>query len=153
VTTGVDRGVTAFATGVTTNLLTILSIRLKSTHQSITTLIQSLTVMLSTANAFFRWALLLNPTIGGVDAASWVAITNSALEYDVSRTSTNVLSGGYVMASGYAQENQSNTPILDTFVGLGATIAGVSDQIVLGVQNIVAQNESYFGSLVVRELL
>lgn len=151
-TTAVDRGISGMVTGVgSTAVVPLLSIRLKSTHLGAAVEVDGLTVI-NTTDTNFRWALILNPTIAGVDAASWVSVTNSAIEYDISRTSSNTVSGGYVVAAGYGSDllNSVNQGI-NNLLKLGSTISGTRDELVLVAQNLSSSNETYYGSLTLLE--
>lgn len=148
----VDRGIVPYVTGVNQSLHPVLSLRLKSTHQHVTVIPESAN-FISVSKSDFRWALLLNPTIAGTDNASWISLPVSGIEYDISRNNTNTLTGGYQFASGYVGDG--NDVIGLSFppqTNLGASIAGVSDEYVIAVQNIAgSQSETYFGSFQFRE--
>lgn len=154
----IDRGISTF-TGVDAGeLVPLVSMRLKSTHINAAVLPVSINVQSPTA-AKFRLALLLNPTIAGVDAASWVSVPNSAVEYDISRTISNLASGGTQIFSDYGGGGPSaNSPVapgqnLDLQMRLGADVDGVRDQYVLCAEPITGTNESLTGVIVFRELL
>ncbi len=147
-----DRGITGFATGASQSLFPLLSIRLKTTHLD-TTIIPDEFSVVSTTTSNFRWALLLNPTIAGVDAASWTSVANSAIEYDVARTTTNTLTGGTQITSGYGTSSSSSfSGVVNPALLLGSTALGVRDQLVLAVQNLAAQTETYFAQMEWHEL-
>lgn len=149
----IGRGVTGYVTGNNSNLHALLSLRLKSTHLDISVIPQSISI-LNTSNVDYEWLLLLNPTVAGTDAASWVSLTNSAIEYDVSRTTTNTLSGGTILAGGYNSSVQEVVnPQLVSNLRLGATLAGVRDELVLAVRNVGGTSETYYAGLSWRELL
>lgn len=145
----VDRGSNGFATASGNNdIYPLLSIRLKSTALA-ASISQLHATVLSSTNANFRWAIYLNPTIAGSDAASWVSDSNTSVEYDISRNTTNRISGGALLASGYGS-NTNNTTSENVVeqIKLGSTIAGVSDELVLAVQTVGATTrETYWASL------
>jgi hypothetical protein len=155
--TGIDR---TFGRGITpvTNVVNTwtaaLSWRLKSTHFDITTIPQAISIY-APSSASYEWGLFLNPTIGGVDAASWVSLADSAIEYDVSRTVTNVISGGYELLGGYATADTSLTGvIIPTQLIIGSTYAGVADQLVLAVRSVAASPaETFLAKVTIRELI
>lgn len=79
---------------------------------------------------------------------AWTSITNSNAEYDISRTLSNYVSGGYVIASGYG--SQKVTTIGSLISGnflLGSKIDGTTDQLVLAVQLIGNGTDNFIGSL------
>jgi hypothetical protein len=132
----------------------VLSIRLKSTHIG-TRISPMLVELLATTAINFEWVLLMNPTIAGVDAASWVSVTNSALEYDVSRTAVNTVTGGYRLAGGYSAATATSRPsvsgIASSYLTIGSNINGSVDQLVLAVANIDANGGTVYAGMVLDE--
>jgi hypothetical protein len=132
----------------------VLSIRLKSTHIG-TRISPMLVELLATTALNYEWALFMNPTIAGADAVSWTAITNSALEYDVSRTNVNTVSGGYRLAGGYgastAQVRQGVSGLASSYLTIGSNIDGSVDQLVLAVANIDANGGTVYAGMVLDE--
>ena len=132
----------------------ILSLRMKSGQLS--TRINPLNVdVMATTTFNYEWRLYLNPTIAGTDNASWTSITNSSMEYDVSRDNTNTISGGYLIAGGYGSStNQSKIAIggtISNFLTLGANIDGTRDEYVLAMANIEGNGGTAYGGLTVGE--
>jgi hypothetical protein len=154
----VDRGIVTITAPSAGNLVPLVSMRLKSTHHNSAVLPISVNVISPTA-AEFRWALILNPTIAGADAVSWTGLANSAVEYDVSRDNTNLVSGGTQIASDYGGGGPSaNAPAapggnLDLQMRLGIDIDGVADQYVLCAEPLSGTNETLIGKIGFRELL
>jgi hypothetical protein len=115
--------------------------------------------VLSPSAAEFLWRLVLNPTVAGVDAASWVGLADSAVEYDISRDNTNLISGGTVIASDYGGGGPSaNAPSspgqnLDLQMRLGADVDGARDEYVLCAAPLTGTNETLVGKIGFRELL
>jgi hypothetical protein len=147
-----DRGVTSL-TGVNNlQLYPLISLRTISTSDGVVIRPEAIDILCTSSNSNFRWALVVNPTINGVDAASWTPITGSDAEYDVSRTLTNYLTGGYIIASGYG--NQKAAPISSIIQGtysLGASITGTRDELVLAVQKIGNGTDNFIASFVWKE--
>lgn len=146
-----DRGATALASVDNAALYPLVSIRLDNTKPGATVTPASLSVLATTTGVDFKWALIINPTIGGSDAASWTSITGSAVQYDVSRTLTNTVSGGIQIASGYGNDSTVIEADFNTILSLGLSLAYVSDELVLAVQKIGAGTDSFVGSLSWRE--
>lgn len=148
-TRSIDRGATGFNTANGNDVFPIISMRLKSGANLAASISQLRLSIINTTNADFRWALYLNPTIGGTDAASWINLTNSSVEYDISRNNTNILSGGTLIDSGYSAVNLNSVTIqIREQLKLGSTIAGVSDQFVLSFQRVDATTaETVFASM------
>ena len=151
--TSIDRGVTVqtFSSGVGTALRPLVSVRAQTAYTRMTAFPEQIGVVCVTnsANAF-RWALLLNPTITGGTAASWTAITDSGLEFDIARTGT--VSAGYQVASGYGFAN-TTVVLFQRLLSLGATVAGVRDEYVLAMQQLSGStSEDYVGSIQMREV-
>jgi len=141
----VDTTITAKA--MSTTLIPLLQIRLKSSHIRSTADIIS-TSIFSADVARFRWALILNPSVAGGVAAVWNSVTNSAIEYDL--TATGTVSGGTQIASGYYfSSNQSanfNLPALENSLTIAADIAGTSDVLILACQTTTGA-ANLFGTL------
>ena len=159
---GILRTANRNATGIGftsgTGLVPLISLRLKSGYVGATVFPVDFSIACDAATTYL-WQLILNPTVAGVDAASWVNLTNSAVEYDVSRTTTNVLSGGTVIKSGYivGQGNTVSTAgsgDLRSLLVMSADINNVQDQLVLAVRRIDSggSNVSYFGAISWREM-
>jgi hypothetical protein len=142
-----DRGITATGT-INTTLTPVISIRLKSTR--LTTAVGRFGFSIfAGGTTTYRWALMLNPTITGGTAASWVS-ASTAIEKDVSRTGS--VSGGTILASGYADGNLANQIIeqIDSINVLGSDVDGVADEIVLAVQTTTSA-DPFYGSIAWRE--
>lgn len=147
------RGTSVLQTLNNTAIYPIIALRLKSTHKGALVVPTSLNV-LATTNSAYNWYLLLNPTVVGT-AFSFTGLTNSAVEYDVSRTNATTLTDGTIVAAGSDQQsNESSTVVLSpSDLQLGSSIAGVSDILVLAVQRISGTTESYLGAIQWREQL
>jgi len=143
-----DRGVTPLTNVDSSRLYPVLSLRLASNRFGTQFLPQFIDAFCTTSNANFKWALIVNPTINGVDTASWNPIIGSAIEYDISRTVSNYVTGGYVITSGYGnQKSTTNGSVIQGTFSFGSTIAGVSDQLVLAVQKFGGGTDSFVGSI------
>lgn len=150
----VDRGASGFATAAGNNdIYPLVSLRLKSGANLAATVSMLRVSIVNSTNSTFRWGLYLNPTIAGVDAASWVSDNNTSLEYDISRNNTNKVSGGILLGSGYGSDSVNMiVSEIGQQVRLGSTIAGVADQLVLAVQTVgVTTAETYLASVTFSE--
>lgn len=149
----VDRADTPLITNNDAQIYPLVAIRLKSDYLGATVNILNISI-LATTNAAFRWVLLLDPTVTGT-AFSFSSVTNSALEADVARLNTTTITGGTQLTSGYSlQTNEANMNLIQpTELSLGATIAGVANIIVLGVQRLGVAAETFYGAIGWRELL
>ena len=116
----------------------IVGIGVQSTK--IDSVIDVLDVSLSaTSNDSFKWALYLNPSVAGT--FNYSAISNSAVESAVGDTvdnpSTNTVTGGTQLASGYMKTGGGGSGSIQkeikNAIKLGMTIAGVTDKMVLAV--------------------
>lgn len=147
----VNRGDTALHTNNDANFYPLIAIRLQSNYLFATVVPSSISVM-TTSSAAYLWQLLLNPTITGT-ALSFTPVPNSACEAATGATGATTVSGGTVLASGYDQStNPSATSTVIAFsrdLALGASIAGVSDVLVLAVARITGTGtaEDFFGAL------
>lgn len=146
----IDRGITGYVTGNNQNLHPILSLRLKPAYFG-TTIQPTELSMVCTSTSDFRWLLMINPVVAGTDQADWVPITNSALEYDISRDDTNTLSGGIVISGGLIRgtsQSQNVPSSLKTRLNIGSSINGTPQELVLAYQRLGGSgNETVFGGL------
>ncbi len=143
-----DTGVVGFTTLNNTNIFPLVAIRLKSSN--ITAKIDLLDLdVINTSGDSFRYCLLFNPTIVGT-ALSFTDITNSAIQVSLPTNATTV-TGGIQLTSGYIASSASNRPSasvsVQTVLRLGASIAGVSDIIVLGVSRISGTTSTFYGQM------
>jgi hypothetical protein len=134
----------------------VLSIRLKDGYESTRITPEDISILLTTSTNY-EWALFLNPTIAGTDAVSWSNITNSSLQYDITRDNTNTLTGGYKISGGYgASTVQAKSPsggLSSSFLTIGSKIDGTKDELVLGVKNIDGNGGTCYGGLNVKEYI
>lgn len=129
-----DRGVAA-ASIAAAALRPLIAIRLRPGYlrRTVKPLEFDVTSLVNNDNTLYR--LIYNPTRGAGTVPTWVpADTLSSVEYDIS--STQVLTGGLVLDSGYAQGRTPKTIAnLPTQLALGSDFAGtVPDEIVLAAQ-------------------
>jgi hypothetical protein len=115
--------------------------------------------IISQASTNYLWELILNPTVANTDNASWTPVSDSAIEYDISRTVANNLSGGTVIKSGYIV-GQGNTVTsaaageLRSLLVMSADVSNTPDQLVLAVRRLEnGGGVNYFGSISWREML
>lgn len=134
----------------------VASIRLKDGHYNTKPTIDDVSVLITSVSNI-EWAVFINPTVADVDNASWVSVTNSALEYDISRNSTNTLTGGYKINGGYTSStNQFKSSVLansNSFLSIGFNIDNTKDELVLAVRNVSANGGTCFGGLTIKEVL
>lgn len=149
----VDRATTALTTLNDADIYPLIAIRLRSGYEGAEVSLATAHVM-CTSTAQYRWSLLLNPTVTGT-AFSFTAVTNSAIEADVARTSGTKVSGGTQLGSGYGQQSSTESAVISVEIPnrirLGSSIAGVNDVIVLAAQRITGTTESFYGALSWRE--
>lgn len=132
----------------------VISVRLKSDRLStkINPLVSDL-ILTTTTN--YAWKITVNPVIAGTDAASWTGVTNSSLEYDITRDNTNTVTGGYDIAGGYGsstnQAKFSATGVVRSFLSIGSNIDGSRDELVLSVANIDGNGGTAYGSMTLGE--
>jgi hypothetical protein len=155
ITRSASRGASVFQTQNDTDIYPLITIRLKAGREDISVSPVNISAIL-TSNADYRWVLIVNPTVAGTDAASFVSVSNSSVEYDISRDNTNKLTGGEEIATGYidkGQKAQISSAIEDAIFKLGSSITGVRDELVLAVQPVIGANENFFGSITWREFI
>lgn len=118
----------------TTNYVALVGIRLQSNKIDQRIDLTSTTVLNST-KAPFEWRVIINPTVAG-NALSWADHTDSSVQ-ETFGDATNTVSGGKELAGGIVAGtnagSNADTP-LENALRLGASIAGVSDQIFVCVK-------------------
>ena len=104
----------------------LVSIRLASTRLDAIVLPRQVDVLSPTVN-YYRWRLVLNPTLTG---ATWAGTsTSGTVEYD---TAATAVSGGTELQTGYVSSRELSELGADAFAfQLGRTLAGVSDIVTL----------------------
>ena len=142
------RGVTGI-TCSTANYLPLISIRLKSGYKNVQ--IELLrAIIFSSGNVQANWRMILNPTITGGTAASWVSANeNSAIEYDISQTGT--VSGGTVIHADYVSTRADSVLPVSNSYGMGKDINGTSDIIVIAFRAL-SGSDSFYGSIEWKEM-
>lgn len=149
-----DRGLTAFSGASSTNLYAIIGFRLKTAYQMANVAPLSISIT-SNVTGIYRWCALLNPTIAGT-APTWSDVTNSALQVAKTTVVENTVTGGTQIFGAY-ESNQKNAAggvgqaTFPSFIGLGASIAGVSDEAWICAQQTSATASDYWASLTWRE--
>lgn len=149
--TGIGRSAGLLDYGVTSQSILgdgewypIMSFRLKSTHLAISIQPVRIGFLSADSNVQFELALLFNPSVGGTDNVSWQAKSNSALEVDVTRDTTNPLTvtattviTNRTLSSNTNQFRPSTNKDNVSALQLGAAIDNTPDEIVLAARSIV----------------
>jgi hypothetical protein len=106
----------------------LVSIRLTSTRLDAIVLPRQVDVLSPTVN-YYRWRLVLNPTLTG---ATWAGTsTSGTVEYD---TAATAVSGGTELQTGYVSSRELSELGADAFAfQLGRTLTGVSDIVTLAM--------------------
>ncbi|MCK5605724.1 hypothetical protein KAR91_27765, partial [Candidatus Pacearchaeota archaeon] len=108
----------------------VLGIRLKTSYIDISVMPEGISAIIG-SNADFYWSVQINPTrTGGVFVYN--DLMNSAVQGAIATTPPVITADGLVIASGYGSKSsrQADT-VLNTALRIGATIAGVRDELVL----------------------
>lgn len=131
----------------------LLGIRLKSTHLGITIKTLKAALCATTSADLFTWQLRWNPTVATTVPApfSYTDVTNSALQLAVGLTA-NTVTGGTILNGGYGASGIATSDDLTNALILGASIAGVSDTLVLCASPL-STSTGITAGLTVRELL
>ena len=155
----ISRATTSFSTQSDTDIYPLLSIRLKSGHEG-ANIIPELFNIICTSTSDYEALLILNPTVAGTDNASWTSLSNSCIEYDISRDNTNKLTGGTVLFGDYSPsgDKKISRKVKDELATkssllIGADITGNRDELVLAVRNLSAGVEDYYAGLNIGELV
>ena len=106
----------------------LVSIRLASTRLDAIVLPRQVDVLSPTVN-YYRWKLVLNPTLTGATFAGHSS--SGTVEYD---TAATAISGGTELQAGYVSSRELSVLGADEFAfQLGRTLAGVSDIVTLAM--------------------
>lgn len=146
--TGIPRSADRAGTGtsITNSLEPVISIRLKSAYNRATVIPVSASLMSPSAGSDIYWQLAVNPTITGGTAASFSAISNSYVEYDVAQDGAT--SGGTVIASGYMSADSASVEIpLASVLFLASNFDGTPDTLTLSAQKLTAGSVTVYGSI------
>ena len=123
-------GITPFRLVTAGTYYPVVSIRLASSRLDSIILPRQVDILSPTVN-YYRWVLLLNPTLTG---ATWAGTSaTGSVQYDLA-ASANAVTGGTQLASGYISSRELSTLGTDFFsFQLGRTLAGVSDVVTLAL--------------------
>ena len=136
-------------TGVSSTIVPLVAIRLKTGYKRVLVKISGSSIMCTTGgNLVYYIYHFLSPSSTPLGAESWTdAPDNSAIEYDVSNTTLDT-SDAHIMYQGYVANNSDySIASLDRLIKLTSDIDGVSDYVVLAVQKIGGGSETVVGSL------
>ena len=152
---GLNRTLTRGATGlVTANdalLYPLIAFRLRAGYlHSVINAVKYAIGCTSTAD--YEFMLVVNPTVTGT-AFSFTTLTNSGVEYDVSRTNaTTVSSGDLVLDAGIAGAgNGAVASLIETSWRPGSKIDGTADIVCLAVRRLTGTTETFYANLVFNE--
>lgn len=142
-------GTSITATKLTTNA--ILAIRQKTGY--IGTTIDILDVsLLTTSNDNYEWKLILNPS--GINGLTYTDINNSSIQYAMPASGLTKISGGYVIAGGFAQaKTDIQAESLKSILKLGSSITGLRDQLVLACYPLGNSDSVVYGGINYREFI
>lgn len=103
----------------------------------------------------YMWELVLNPIPSGTTAAgTWVAITDSLAEYNITRTATTGFTGGYLLASGFVSTtlDSGSIDLASMLTVAQLDLTPTSDVLSLLVSTINASDQTYQGAMTWRSL-
>jgi hypothetical protein len=145
----IDRAVTPVSGVTNAGLVPVASIRLNPSYSGSYVMMFKGSVLCTTnANSSFYWAVRLNPTIAGTNPPTWQQTLSSSVQFDVNRNSTNTMTRGIPIASGYVYAaSQMSEITVDSLLNLGISINGRPDELCLGVQMVGAGTESFLGAI------
>ena len=144
---GVDNGTTSVSCPSVGVTYALVGIRLKAVTLSSHIDLEYIEILAAT-NDRLRWELRMNPTVAGT--FTYVDVTNTGIQ-KATGIVTNTVTGGFIMACGYAEKDAKLDKAIETIIRLGAQIDGTQDQLVLTVTPI-SSNAQVFGAINVQEL-
>lgn len=144
------------AISVNGNLTKLIAIRPKIDKKGAIIYPYAFTFSTSANNIYLRYVLLKNPIVDTNSYVFSNVNNNSHVEVDINTTNPPTLSGGEVILSGYAVSQsilQYDITKLATKVSLGWSIDGTRDIIVLAIQRVDStQSVNVYCSLTVQEI-
>lgn len=143
VDTGVSSAINANTVGT---FYAVIGLRLKPARLGAQIDIKKLSLLAAT-NDDFLWRLYWNPTVAGTFTYGGVASSNMqrALGDQVGNPSATTVTGGTVIAGGYVTGNTTFAEPIESELKLGASIAGVQDELVLAVSPQTSNLDIYGG--------
>lgn len=132
-------------------LYAMLGLRLRSSHLSLTALIENISVLAST-NDNFEYLLLFNPTVNGTFTYS--DYDDSGMQAAIGATANTIDPGneGVVVEGRWVSSNSAESTAVPNARRLGAAIDGTPDELVVAVRPL-SVNLDVYGSITWRELL
>lgn len=130
----------------------MIAIRLAPGRSAVNLYLEAINIITTSQNVVFRWSVYLNPTVVGT-AFTWKTHFNGNFQYSDSNDATTSITGGRLLSSGYGIGTNANiqTSSVEAKFSLGTSIAGVSDVLVLAVERLDNQNNTFYASMFVRE--
>lgn len=129
----------------------LLGFRLKPSYKGCTIDILDTGIYVSSIDAY-EWRLIFNPTVAGT--FTYVDVNNEPLQKAIGDGTTNIASGGTIIAGGYGTAKQSaDTNALKALLKLGCSINGTMDTIVLCVYPLGNNALAAYGSVNYRAFL
>lgn len=146
----IDRGANPLTTSTSGILYPLISYRLIKGRENANVFLENINIISTTPNVIFRWGIYLNPIFSEV--ITYIRNSGSCVEYNNSTTTTTI-TGGTLIHSGYSIGTNATvlTNTLAAKFSLGTSILGVSDVMVLAIQRLDNQNDSFYGSISIRE--
>lgn len=145
----VNNGTTHIDANNTARIYILHAVRLNASNLG--TLIDILNFnTLSRTNDDYLWSVRLNPSIAGGGGLTYSSVSNSSIDHAVG--TGNYVTGGTVLSSGYVEGNRGDGVEIKNAIRLGATITGISDQLMFCVQPL-SSNLDILGAIDWRELI
>ena len=145
-----DRGRTAISIS-DNNLHPVIAFRIYDFLNAVNIFIESIDIVTTTTNVVFRWGLYLNPTFN--TTVTYTSYPNRYIEYNNSFTNSDTISGGRLLYSGYGVGTNSTITAsqLGIKLTLGFSITRQSDVMVLAIERLDNQTNTFYASLILRE--
>ena len=146
----VDSGVSNAINVSHPNTVMVKGIRLKEGYEDVVVNVLDVDVFASTTNDFFRWRVLLNPTLSA--PATWVDVDESPIQH----TSGNgiTVSGGVEVGSGYGASRSAIFASFKSARKMGVSIDGIRDEVFLTITPVQGStNLNVFGALTYKALV
>lgn len=149
---GITRGTNGLTTLNNNNIFPLLAIKLAGGYTATNIKLIDFSIT-CTSTSSYNYYLILNPTITGV-ALSFTQVTGSNIEAQTNTTNATTLTNGTILYTGVStQTNEGGLTItFNPVFNFGSIITSASDVLVLGVQRVTGNTETFFASLNFKEI-
>ena len=152
----VTRGTSTFTLGNAGVWGSVIALRLNDDFLCTKLAINEVNIVPS-SNTVVEWGIFISPTVSGITPpeANWVSLANTSVQYNISRTATNVISGGFLTSGGIiGNSNQSRNTINEdakSYIGFGSTYNNTPIEVVVAARRLDGNGTNIYASVSLTE--